>query len=71
MMGEGGLQVWSPATHGVGDPTSSSKTCGSAQGSWESPKGLLADETNGARRSDDEIGDAIGEAGAAAGLGET
>lgn len=129
MMGEGGLQVWSPAAHRAGGPGSILENTavlhqspiefgetdmatmtvtargqvtfrkevlqhlgirpgetitldllpnGRAElraerlkGSWKDLKGLVADKTNGARLSNDEIGDAIAEAGAAAGLGET
>ena len=40
------------------------------RGSWGEVRGMLADKSNGARLSIDEIGEAIGEAGAAAGAGE-
>lgn len=38
------------------------------QGSWHSLRGCLAGKTNGARLSIEEIGEAIAEAGAAAGM---
>jgi bifunctional DNA-binding transcriptional regulator/antitoxin component of YhaV-PrlF toxin-antitoxin module len=38
------------------------------QGSWQSLRGCLAGQTNGARLSIEEIGEAIAEAGAAAGM---